>query len=61
VSEHPEHVDCADGCGVAVTHEGACRTKPGGPVVCDESNHDVDVCPNGHGCGAAHQAWQDCP
>jgi hypothetical protein len=22
---------------------------------------EMDDCPNGYGCGAAHQSWQDCP
>lgn len=42
VPDHPEHVDCADGCGLAVTHQGACLDHPGGRVVCDESNHQEE-------------------
>lgn len=37
VMAHPAHEECADGCGLAVTHDGACLDKPGGNVVC---NHD---------------------
>ncbi len=36
---HPDHTECADGCGLAVTHDGACRDKPGGRIVCE---HEED-------------------
>ncbi len=39
---HPGHVDCADGCGLAVTHEGGCRNRPGGPEICGPDNHVED-------------------
>lgn len=45
--DHPDHVDCADACGLAVTHDGACLDRPGGRVVCDESNH-VEQDPDHH-------------
>lgn len=32
--EHPEHAECADGCGLAVTHDDACLDRPGGRQVC---------------------------
>lgn len=31
---HPCHTECADGCGLAVTHEGPCLDRPGGKQVC---------------------------
>ncbi len=39
--DHPPHAECADGCGLAVTHTGACLDRPGGRQVCD---HDDDEC-----------------
>ena len=39
---HPEHTECADGCGLAVTHDGACLDKPGGRQVCDHDNTEED-------------------
>ena len=42
IPEHPDHVDCADGCGLAVTHDGACLDEPGGRVVCTVFNHETD-------------------
>ena len=39
VPDHQEHVDCADACGLDVTHDGACLDRPGGRVVCDDDNH----------------------
>lgn len=45
--EHPAHLDCAGGCGLAVTHDGACRTRPGGAVVCGDANHYDEGC-DGH-------------
>lgn len=36
---HPEHTECFDGCGLAVTHVGACLDRPGGRVVC---HHEDD-------------------
>jgi hypothetical protein len=41
---HPDHVDCADACGLAVTHDGACRDKPGGSIVCTIDNHETQDC-----------------
>ncbi len=40
VDEHPEHTECADGCGLAVTHTGACLDKPGGRVVCEHGGDE---------------------
>ena len=34
-ASHPAHTECEDGCGLAVTHDGACLDKPGGRVLCD--------------------------
>lgn len=42
LAAHPDHVDCADACGLAVTHDGACLDQPGGRVVCDSDNHEDD-------------------
>jgi hypothetical protein len=36
---HPEHTQCADACGLAVTHDGPCLDKPGGRVVCGPEQH----------------------
>jgi len=42
---HPRHTNCADGCGLAVTHTAGCRTKPGGPIICGPSEHEgCDTC-----------------
>jgi hypothetical protein len=30
-----DHYECADGCGLDVTHEGPCLDKPGGRIVCN--------------------------
>lgn len=35
--DHPEHDECWDGCGLAVTHDGACRDKPGGRIICEHT------------------------
>jgi hypothetical protein len=35
---HPEHTECADGCGLDVTHDGPCLDVPGGRVVCSHEN-----------------------
>lgn len=43
--DHPDHTECADGCGLAVTHVGACLDKPGGRVVCDHDDDDDDPDP----------------
>lgn len=40
--DHPEHIECADGCGLAVTHDGPCLDRPGGRQVCE---HDPAVPP----------------
>lgn len=37
---HPNHIQCADGCGLGVAHTGGCRRKPGGYVICGRSEHD---------------------
>lgn len=31
---HPEHTECFDGCGLDIDHDGECREKPGGRIVC---------------------------
>jgi hypothetical protein len=33
--EHPEHDHCWDGCGLDVDHDGACRERRNGRIVCD--------------------------
>lgn len=38
-AKHPEHADCADACGLEVTHPAACRDKPGGRVICTDVHH----------------------
>jgi hypothetical protein len=42
--QHPEHTECADGCGLAVTHDGACRERPGGRVVCSHDDEHPATC-----------------
>jgi hypothetical protein len=39
---HPDHTECADGCGLAVTHTGACLDKPGGRICCSHDDQDGD-------------------
>ena len=38
---HPEHTECADGCGLAVTHDGPCLDVPNGRVVCSHLTEDL--------------------
>ena len=49
---HPEHTECADGCGLDINHDGACRDHPGGRIVCEHvyevisdrhSNHNLPI------------------
>lgn len=61
--DHPEHDECWDGCGLEVTHAGACRAKPGGPAICEHlvrcdfcggEGREVgggQTCPQCHGSG----------
>lgn len=45
-----------------VEYERVANWAPTGPdVVYMKIRADESGCPNGHGCGAAHRTWQDCP
>jgi hypothetical protein len=37
MSDHPEHTECADGCGLHVDHDGPCQDAPGpfGTILCE--------------------------
>lgn len=50
--DHPEHDECADGCGLDINHDGACLDKPGGRVVC---SHEELRAPYLHIEGQGHR------